>query len=128
MNKFPFISTKQSMVVFRIVLALIMIAHGVMRIYQGTVSNFGEFLDSQGFLIGTSIAWGITSFEIVGGLLLILNRYRKLICALFAAQLTMGIILVHAQFGWFVVGHGGNGMEYSVLLVVSFLVIAAKED
>ncbi|HEU4725815.1 MAG TPA: hypothetical protein VFU59_11025, partial [Candidatus Eisenbacteria bacterium] len=36
-----------------------------------------------------------------------------------------GIILVHAKEGWFVVGAGRNGMEYSVLLVVVLLVLAA---
>ena len=34
----------------------------------------------------------------------------------------MGIILVHLREGWFVVGGGRNGVEYSVLLVSIFLV------
>lgn len=128
MKKFPFVTATQSMAIFRIGLALLMIAHGAMRIYQGTVSNFGDFLTSQGFPIGEVIAWGITCFELIGGLTLLINRYRKVICGLFALQLIMGIILVHAQFGWFVVGHGSNGVEYSFLLVIGFLVVAAQND
>ena len=33
----------------------------------------------------------------------------------------MGIVLVHAPSGWFVVGGGRNGMEYSVLLIAVLL-------
>lgn len=29
----------------------------------------------------------------------------------------MGIVLVHYQEGWFVVGGGRNGMEYNFLLI-----------
>gem|GEM_PF-5685317 len=39
-------------------------------------------------------------------------------------QPMMGIILVHAQSSWFVVGLGRNEMEYSILPIVSFLAIA----
>ena len=34
------------------------------------------------------------------------------------------MILVHLPAGWFVVGGGRNGMEYSVLLIVALLGIA----
>ena len=39
----------------------------------------------------------------------------------FAGELVMGILLVHREAGWFVVGLGRNGMEYSVLLIAVFL-------
>jgi putative oxidoreductase len=42
----------------------------------------------------------------------------------FGVQLAMGIYLVHAPAGWFVVGAGRNGMEFSVLLILCLLVIA----
>lgn len=38
----------------------------------------------------------------------------------------MGIVLVHAPHGWFVVGAGRNGMEYSVLLIVCLLLLALQ--
>lgn len=34
-----------------------------------------------------------------------------------------GILLVHAREGWFVVGGGRNGMEYSVLLISSLIAL-----
>jgi putative oxidoreductase len=46
------------------------------------------------------------------------------LCAWFAFQLLMGIYLIHGRVGWFVVGAGRNGMEFSVLLLLCLVVIA----
>ena len=35
--------------------------------------------------------------------------------------------MVHAKAGWFVVGAGRNGMEYSVLLIVCLLALAWRD-
>ncbi len=113
-----------SLVVLRIFLAATMIIHGVARINAGGVAPFGEFLTSSGFPLGFYLAWGITGFEIAGGIILAAGYFVPLVALIFAVQLIMGIVLVHAREGWFVVGLGRNGMEYSVLLVVSFLAIA----
>jgi putative oxidoreductase len=39
----------------------------------------------------------------------------------------MGIVLVHAQNGWFVVGPSTGGVEYSILLLLALIVIASRE-
>ena len=38
--------------------------------------------------------------------------------------MAFGIYLVHWKHGWFVVGHGTNGIEYSVTLVAALLATA----
>lgn len=113
-----------AIVIIRIFLAATMIIHSVARINAGGVAPFGEFLTATGFPLGFYIAWGITIFELGGGIVLAAGFLVPLIAVIFAFQLIMGIILVHAENGWFVVGLGRNGMEYSVLLIVSFLAIA----
>ncbi len=35
----------------------------------------------------------------------------------------MGLILVHVPAGWFVVGLGRNGLEYSVPLIIALLCV-----
>ena len=45
---------------------------------------------------------------------------------LFIAIYTMGIVLIHAVEGWFVVGAGRNGMEYSLLLIGSLALVALR--
>ena len=113
-----------SLVVLRIFLAATMITHGVARINAGGVAPFGEFLTISGFPLGFYLAWAITVFEIGGGIILAIGYFVPVLASIFAVQLIMGIVLVHAKEGWFVVGLGRNGMEYSVLLIVSFLAMA----
>ena len=105
---------------------MLLIIHGTTRILHDSVGGFGGFLDSQGFPGGTVLAWGITLLEITGGVLMALGYYARWIAAVFIVELTMGIVLVHAQNGWFVVGGGSNGVEYSVLLITCMIVIAAQ--
>lgn len=107
----------------RVVLAGLLAAHGVARLAHGGVAPFGEFLAAQGFPLGVVLAGGITAFEIVGGLALALGRWVTPIAALFALQLAAGVALVHAQHGWFVVGSGTNGVEYSVCLIAGLLAL-----
>ncbi len=115
---------QKALVFIRISLALTMIIHGLARIMAGGVLPFGDFLSSQKFPLGFYLAWIITIFEIVGGLFLAIGFYVSSLAILFAIQLLAGIVLVHASNGWFVVGLGRNGMEYSVLLIILFLCVS----
>jgi putative oxidoreductase len=38
-----------------------------------------------------------------------------------------GIVLIHAQKGWFVGEHGTGGVEYSIVLFVACVVLAAAD-
>lgn len=62
--------------------------------------------------------------EIAGGLTLSAGWLVRPLCAWFVIQLLAGIVLVHGREGWFVVGGGRNGVEYSVLLIVCLLAVA----
>jgi putative oxidoreductase len=44
----------------------------------------------------------------------------------FGFVVAAGIAMVHARAGWFVVGAGGNGAEYSVLLIVCLLCVGLQ--
>lgn len=125
MNRFPFINPALALAVFRVVVSLILVLHGVMRLWVGTVNDFGQFLSSQGFMAGSELAWFLTIFEVIGGITMAAGYFIPWIAAIFILEILMGIILVHARHGWFVVGHQLNGVEFSVLLIFSLLVIAA---
>lgn len=109
-------------------IGLMLMAHGGIRFYAGTVNGFGEFLNAQGFMIGGWLAWGITLFELAGGALLALGYFRRIICIGFIGILFMGIALVHMNNGWFVVGYSSGGAEYSVLLILCLLLIASTDE
>ncbi len=93
----------------------------------GSVVPFGGFLDSNGLPLGVALAWVITTFELVGSALLCTRRFVVIISMLFALELLMGIVLVHGPEGWFVVGAGRNGVEYSALLITGFLAVIASK-
>jgi len=103
-------------------------SHGVMRIYAGTVGGFGEFLGASGFPLGVAVAWGITVFEILGGLALSIGYAVRWIPLVFIIELIVGIILVHAPRGWFVVGYTLGGAEFSTLLIFCFLLVASTAE
>jgi putative oxidoreductase len=127
MKQFPFISASQMLIVLRVVLGLMMMAHGAARLYVNSIADFGKFLDSKGFMIGTILAWMITLFDLIGGATLAFGYLRKIICAGFIFVLMMGIFLVHLPNGWFVVGHQSGGIEFSVLLIICFILIASTD-
>lgn len=112
--------------VLRMVLALLLLLHGVARVWNGGVLPFGEFLGAQGLPFGTAIAIFVTVWELLASWLLGFGPRRWLppVCLVFSAIYACGIWLVHAPAGWFVVGAGRNGSEYSVLLIVSLWMLA----
>jgi putative oxidoreductase len=108
----------------RIVVAVLILIHGVYRTTTGIVPPFGMWLETQGFPFGLGWAWAVTIIEWVGPVLLLLRRYVTLVALMHAGILALGAVLVHWPAGWFVVGAGRNGMEYSVLLVALLLALA----
>ena len=113
-----------ALILIRVVVAALLFVHGAARISHGTVGGFGEFLGSQGLPLGFYVAWVITLFELVASVLLAVGFYTWIVALAFAAELVVGIALVHWKEGWFVVGHGRNGMEFSALLIASLLAIS----
>ncbi|MBY0416565.1 MAG: hypothetical protein K2W88_00690, partial [Pararheinheimera sp.] len=57
-------------------------------------------------------------------LFLALNRYVTLVCLGYVGIYATGIAILHAKVGWFVVGPGRNGAEYSALLILLLLSVA----
>ena len=108
----------------RVAVAAILFVHGAARVWLGIVDDFGGVITLWGFPFGPALAWTITVVELAGGIALALGYLVLPLVCWFAIILTSGIILVHAPSGWFVVGAGRNGMEFSVLLIVCLVVVA----
>jgi len=124
----PFPRLSLLLTIFRIILSALLMAHGISRLEEGSVNDFGGFLNDKGFMIGPAIAWFLTIFEIAGGLVMMTGRWVRWIAAIFIIEIAMGIILVHAANGWFVVGRHTGGVEYSVLLIFSLLLVGAADE
>lgn len=113
----------RALALLRILAAVLVFVHGLARVLNDGVAPFGAFLSGAGLPAGLAIAWGVTVIELAATPLLALG-FRRLvapICLLLAAIYLCGIWLVHWPAGWFVVGPGRNGMEFSVLLIACLL-------
>lgn len=120
----PEARTRLAWLLLRTTVACIIAAHGWARLWAGGVKPFGSFLEAQGFPQGLYWAGAVTGFEIAGSLLLLFGRASGLVAVAFSGIYAVGIALVHAKAGWFVVGLGRNGSEFSVLLIACLLAIA----
>ncbi|OXG00438.1 putative oxidoreductase [Flavobacterium araucananum] len=109
----------------RLAVALILLTHSIFGIFNNGINDFGNlYLNQIGFApFGVVIAWSIKLSHVVAAVLLILNKYIKLAGFVTIFVLIMGIILVHFQEGWFVVGGGRNGAEYNFLLIIVLVAI-----
>jgi putative oxidoreductase len=117
--------TMNGTLLLRIAVAIILLTHSVFGMFNNGINDFGNlFLNQIGFApFGVFLAWSIKLSHVVAAILLIINKYVKLAGFVTIFVLLMGIILVHFQEGWFVVGGGRNGVEYNFLLIVVLLAI-----
>ncbi|KRD10579.1 DoxX family protein [Flavobacterium sp. Root901] len=115
----------KGIVLLRIAVAVILLTHSVFGMFNNGINDFGNlYLNQIGFApFGIFLAWSIKLSHVVAALLLLANKYVKPAGFITIFILVMGIILVHFQEGWFVVGGGRNGVEYNFLLICVLLAI-----
>jgi putative oxidoreductase len=109
----------------RLAVAIILLMHSVPGMFNNGVNDFGNlYLDQIGFApFGIFLAWGIKLSHLVAALSLLFEKYVKLTSFVTILVLITGIILIHFQEGWYVVGGGRNGVEFNFLLIFALLAI-----
>jgi putative oxidoreductase len=122
MNKYL---SENPTIILRLTLFVILVMHSVPGMFDGGVNNFGDlYLNQIGFApLGVPLAWAIKLSHLIAAILLLANKYIRLVSIVTIAILIMGIILVHSPEGWYVVGGGRNGVEFNVLLISVFLTL-----
>ena len=116
-----------SIAALRMMMGIVFILHGGVRVYNNTLPGFGDFLEGKGFPFGFYLAWAVTLFELVGGILMFFRYFVKIFCIGEILILITGIVTIHAENGWFVVGRSLNGVEYSVVLITILTAIFIAE-
>ncbi len=111
----------------RMMMGIIFILHAAVRIYNNTLPGFGNFLEDKGFPMGFYLAWAVTMFELIGGIMMFLRYLVRVFCLGEIIILITGIVTVHAEHGWFVVGRSLNGIEYSIVLITILTAIFIAE-
>lgn len=115
-----------SLSVVRIALAVLIFIHGAFRAshWDPYVTGFGEWLSTMGFPHGFYWAAAVTLYELIAPLFILARRFVTAACLGHMIIIALGAYLVHLPDGWFVVGAGRNGMEYSVLLLTGLGAVA----
>ncbi|MGH9867030.1 MAG: DoxX family protein [Candidatus Polarisedimenticolia bacterium] len=121
-------STRVGVTLLRVAVASVFVIHGLTRTFLGTVGGFGAFLSSSGLPAGVVIAWAITIVEVVGGVALAIGLAVRPLALWYGVQIAAGILMVHAREGWFVVGAGRNGAEYSVLILACLAAVVLTDS
>ncbi|MBF5041324.1 DoxX family protein [Aggregicoccus sp. 17bor-14] len=113
----------------RIAVALIQIVHPLHGLWSGghlgeDIAGFGGFLSSVGLPFGVALAWLTILVQLAACGALLAGRYVVPACLALIGILAAGIVLIHAHEGWFVVGAGRNGVEFSALLIACLASLA----
>lgn len=111
--------------ILRLTLCVLLSVHGWYRFHEGSLPELGRILESHGFAYGYVLACLVNLAETGGTALLALRLFATPISLLLAGIYTTGIVLFHWRQGFFVVGPGDSGWEYSALLIVCLLITAA---
>lgn len=112
---------------FRLAVCAIVFTHGAYRYHEGSLPILGEILTQRGFPAGWLLAHLVNLAETAGAVLLALRVSERCICAVLIAIYLTGIVLFHWQEGFFVVGPGRGGWEFSALLIASLGLIGWSE-
>jgi putative oxidoreductase len=116
-----------SIAALRMMIGVIFVLHAAVRIYNNTLFGFGDFLHHKGFPFGYYLAWIVTLFELIGGILMFFRYFVKLFCIGEIIILIVGIITFHWQKGLVGVDMSLSGAEYSVILITILFAIYIAE-
>ncbi|HEU5164019.1 MAG TPA: DoxX family protein [Chitinophagaceae bacterium] len=116
-----------SIAALRMMMGIVFILHGGVRVYNNTLPGFGDFLHGKGFPFGFYLAWAVTLFELVGGVLIFFRYFVRIFCIGEIIILIIGIITVHQENRWFALGDSLNGAEYSLVLITILTAIFIAE-
>lgn len=112
------------LLIFRIVIGAVFIAHGVNHIFGGgKIAGTGRWFESLGMKPGIVHAWMASITEIGAGTLLILGLLTPLGGAGVIGVMLVAWITNHLKNGFFIF-RAGDGWEYVMVLTVSGLTLA----
>ncbi len=105
-------------VALRIIVGGMMFFHGLDKLTAGP-SGFGQFLQSLGLPAGVALGWAVTMLELVGGALLVVGLFSRVVAALLIVDLIGAIILVSGEAG--LIAAEGVGYERDLAYIAAFI-------
>ncbi|MDA1183048.1 MAG: DoxX family protein [Acidobacteria bacterium] len=107
-------SLDRGLLVIRIALGLVFVAHGGQKLFVFGLDGVPAFLTQAGFPFPVLNAAAITGVELLGGLALLVGLATRAAAALTAVSMLVAILTVHLASGFFL----PNGYEYPLTLML----------
>ncbi|PWD49916.1 hypothetical protein C8046_03690 [Serinibacter arcticus] len=113
-------TTSLGLLVARLALAVVMIAHGAQKVFtftlEGTAASFADMGVPAASVAGPALA----IFELVGGIVLLLGLGTRIIAALNVVAMLGALVIVHLSAGFFA---GDGGYEFVLVLAAVSLTL-----
>lgn len=106
------------LLVIRVMLGIVMLAHGINHIFGGgKIAGTGRWFASLGMKPGPLHAWLASITEVVGGAMLVIGLLTPLACAAVVGVMLVAFLINHLKNGFFIF-RPGEGYEYVLTLLV----------
>jgi putative oxidoreductase len=117
-------ATRWGPVLVRLALGIPMLVSGVGKVLgvgpkASGISGFAGFLSSLGVPLPTLAAWGVGLLELVGGALLLVGLFVRVMGALLTLDMLVATVLVHLPEGY-----GGIELTLVLALIAGSLVLS----
>lgn len=117
----PSASTSWGLLVLRVVVGGIFIAHGAQKIFEFTLPGTAQSFAGMGVPL-PEIAGPVVAFvELIGGGMLVIGLFTRLAGILLAVDMVVALVLVHLPAGLWV---GEGGYEFVAVLAAVALALA----
>lgn len=110
--------------VLRAALGIVLIAHGMLKLFVFTLPGTAGFFESVGF--PGWAAYGVAPLELITGVLLVVG-YQAAWAALLSLPVLLGALFVHVGNGWLFTNAKG-GWEFPAVLVFLAVGVALLGD
>jgi putative oxidoreductase len=110
----------RAMLVLRVVLGVIFIAHGYQKVFTYGFSGVTTSMAQTGIPLPSLVAPIISILELVGGIALLFGAFTRVVAILIACEMLGAIIFVHAKAGFF----NPKGFEYPLSNLAMLVAVA----
>lgn len=117
----PSSAASLGLLVLRVVVGAVFIAHGAQKIFHDTLPATAEAFAGMGVPFAGVVGPAIALLEFAGGILLVLGLVTRPIALLLAATMVVALVLVHLPAGFFATD---GGYEYVLVLAAGGLALA----
>ncbi|WP_407359069.1 DoxX family protein [Microbacterium sp. LTA6] len=117
----PSAAASLGLLVLRVVVGAIFIAHGAQKIFEFTLPGTIESFTAMGVPLPAIAATVVAFVEFGGGILLVLGFFTRLVGILLAINMVVALVLVHLPAGLWV---DNGGYEFVAVLGAAALALA----